>query len=103
MSKLIVPVQVDYGAEELFWYSPFDTVEQVISWWESLDHINIYQKNIDDILAGGNTKFVKTEKDSTEFYILCKKSVSIMIDNDYSSYLSCGGKKYFHKGKKYLI
>ncbi|WP_223851876.1 hypothetical protein [Acinetobacter seifertii] len=53
MSKLIVPVQVDYGAEEFFWYSPFDTVDQVISWWENQEHIDIYQKNIQDIIVGG--------------------------------------------------
>ncbi|MBZ6535080.1 hypothetical protein [Acinetobacter seifertii] len=102
MSKLIVPVQVDYGAEEFFWYSPFDTVDQVISWWENQEHIDIYQKNIQDIIVGGSIKVIKTEEESTEFYTLCKKTVSIMIDNDYSSYLTYCGKKYFHKGKKYF-
>ena len=102
--QLIIPVQVDYGAQEFLWYSSFNNIEGVILWWENKEYIDIY-KYINEleaakaILSNGKIISIKTEEESNLFYKLCADSVSPMIDNDYSSYLSYRGKRYFHKGK----
>ncbi|MCV2442992.1 hypothetical protein ABIC56_001379 [Acinetobacter bereziniae] len=40
--SFVIPVWVDYGAIEVLWYSPFDNMEIIISWWEDQESIDIY-------------------------------------------------------------
>lgn len=52
------------------------------------------------ILPNGIIIKVTTHKESDFFYkIHAEKKVILMLDNDYTSYLSFEEKKYFHKGK----
>ncbi|WP_262540438.1 hypothetical protein [Acinetobacter bereziniae] len=52
------------------------------------------------ILHNGIIVKVITHNESDFIYkIHAEKKVILMLDNDYSSYLSFEGKKYFHKGK----
>ena len=102
--SLILPVQVDYGALEVLWYSSFNNIEDIILWWKDQEDIDIYKYKTEleaakAILANEKIVSIKTEEESNLFYKLCADSVSLMIDNNYTSYLSYGGKKYFHKGK----
>ena len=41
--QLIIPVQVDYGAQEFLWYSSFNNIEDIILWWEDQEDIDIYK------------------------------------------------------------
>jgi hypothetical protein len=103
--SLVLPVWVDYGAIEVLWYSPFDNMEIIISWWEDQESIDIYKYKTDlqaakAILSNGIIIKVTTHKESDFFYkIHAEKKVILMLDNDYTSYLSFEEKKYFHKGK----
>ncbi len=103
--SFVIPVWVDYGAIEVLWYSPFDNMEIIISWWEDQESIDIYKYKTDlqaakAILPNGIIVKVTTHKESDFFYkIHAEKKVILMLDNDYSSYLSFEEKKYFHKGK----
>lgn len=103
--SFVIPVWVDYGVIEVLWYSPFDNMEIIISWWEDQESIDIYKYKTDiqaakAILPNGIIIKVTTHKESDFFYkIRAEKKVILMLDNDYSSYLSFEGKKYFHKGK----
>ncbi|WP_287909224.1 hypothetical protein [Acinetobacter sp.] len=103
--SLVLPVWVDYGAIEVLWYSPFDNMEIIISWWEDQESIDIYKYKTDlqaakAILPNGIIIKVTTHKESDFFYkIHAEKKVILMLDNDYTSYLSFEEKKYFHKGK----
>ncbi len=103
--SFVIPVWVDYGAIEVLWYSPFDNMEIIISWWEDQESIDIYKYKTDlqaakAILPNGIIIKVTTHKESDFFYkIHAEKKVILMFDNDYSSYLSFEEKKYFHKGK----
>ncbi|UUM26781.1 hypothetical protein NQU59_13955 [Acinetobacter colistiniresistens] len=40
----IIPVQLEYGAEEFFWETPFETLTEIITWWENQEDIDIYTK-----------------------------------------------------------
>ncbi|WP_151721017.1 hypothetical protein [Acinetobacter ursingii] len=102
--SFIVPVKVDYGALEVLWYSSFKNIESIILWWKVQEDIDIYKYNTaleaaKNILGNEKLVGIKTEEESNLFYKLYVDSVSLMIDNNYTSYLSYGGKKYFHKGK----
>ena len=103
--SFVIPVWVDYGAIEVLWYSPFDNMEIIISWWEDQESIDIYKYKTDlqaakAILPNGIIVKVTTHKESDFFYkIHAEKKVILMLDNDYTSYLSFEEKKYFHKGK----
>ncbi|ENX33994.1 hypothetical protein F889_02658 [Acinetobacter colistiniresistens] len=97
----IIPVQLEYGAEEFFWETPFETLAEIITWWENQEDIDIYTKNVIDILSGGVIHRIKTDLEHTLFYKLCDYSIKLMIDDNYSSYLFYQGKKYLHKGIKY--
>ena len=41
--SFVLPVWVDEGAIEVLWYSPFDNMEIIISWWEDQESIDIYK------------------------------------------------------------
>lgn len=97
----IIPVQLEYGAEEFFWETPFETLTEIINWWESKEDIDIYKNDIKDILNGGIILPIETDLEHSLFYKLCDYSVKLMIDDNYSSYLFYKGKKYLHKGIKY--
>ena len=104
--SLIIPVWVDEGAIEVLWFSPFNTIEDIILWWEDQKNIDIYKYKTDfeaaeAILSNGTIVKVTTDEEYEFFYKIHvdEKPVILMIDTDYTSYLSFGGKKYFHKGK----
>ena len=103
--SLIIPVWVDSGAIEVLWYSDFNDLEDLISWWKNQKSIDIYKYKTDldaakALLSNGIKFKITTDKESDFFYkIQDEKRLILMIDTDYTSYLSFGGKKYFHKGK----
>ncbi len=39
--SFIVPVQVDYGALEVLWYSSFKNIESIILWWKVQEDIRL--------------------------------------------------------------
>lgn len=45
--SFVLPVWVDEGAIEVLWYSPFDNMEIIISWWEDQESIDIYKYKTD--------------------------------------------------------
>ena len=104
--SLIIPVWVDYGAIEVLWYSDFGDIDDIILWWESQKSIDIYKYKTDldaakALLSNGIVIQAKTHKEQNLFYKIRadEKLLTLMIDTDYTSYLSFDGKEYFHKGK----
>lgn len=104
--SLIIPVWVDEGAIEVLWYSDFNDLEDLISWWENKESIDIYKYKTDldaakAILSNGIIIQARTHKEQNFFYKIRvdEKPLILMIDTDYTSYLSFDGKKYFHKEK----
>lgn len=104
ISNLIIPIQVDYGAEEYIWYSSFTDIKDLIEWWENVPSIDILDYDPYKLINGGELKYIPT---NVEFDFGPRYSIgngpSIMMDNDYSSYLYYGGKQYRHKGHKVYI
>lgn len=97
----IIPVQLEYSAEEFFWETPFETLTEIITWWKNKEDLDIYKNDVMDILGGGVIRPIATDLEYDLFYKLCNHSVNLMIDDNYSSYLIYQGKRYHHKGIKY--
>lgn len=96
-----VCVREDYGADEYMWLSPFEHHQALLDWWQNLDCADVYQHHITEILVGGELiKMTCSELyDVYDFYN--KNYPSLMLDNDFSSYLFYVDRQYFHKGKRF--
>ncbi|WP_262556707.1 hypothetical protein [Acinetobacter bereziniae] len=91
--SFVIPVWVDYGAIEVLWYSPFDNMEIIISWWEDQESIDIYKYKTDlqaakAILPNGIIVKVTTHKESDFFYKIHaeKKSFLCLITITHRTY-----------------
>lgn len=104
MNNLIIIIQVDYGAEEYIWYSSFANTTDLIEWWENVPSIDILDYDPYKLINEGELKIITNEVESNfgQRYSI-DNGTSIMMDNDYSSYLYYGGKQYRHKGHKVYI
>uniref|UniRef100_UPI001250B3EE hypothetical protein n=1 Tax=Acinetobacter bereziniae TaxID=106648 RepID=UPI001250B3EE len=86
--SFVLPVWVDEGAIEVLWYSPFDNMEIIISWWEDQESIDIYKYKTDiqaakAILPNGIIIKVTTHNESAFFYkIHAEKKIILILDND---------------------
>jgi hypothetical protein len=78
--------------------TPFETLTEIIMWWENKEDLDIYKNDIMDILGKGVIRPIETDLEHTLFYKLCDYSIKLMIDDNYSSYLFYQGKSIFIKG-----
>lgn len=101
--NITVLILEDYGAHEYLWFSPFDNIQQLLSWWKNLPSVDIYQYTIQQILPDGDLIYLNTNQLRTYYQIYDIEYPTMMLDNDYSSYLFYKNKQYYHQGKKYLV
>ena len=96
---LQILISVEYGAEECYWLAPFDCYEDVLAWWLDLEHADIYVQQPPSalhVLTFG--KVVSRPPNDIEFYNRRKFPLTIMLENDHSSYLFWQGKQHHHRG-----
>ena len=66
----IIPVQLEYSAEEFFWETPFETLTEIITWWKNKEDLDIYKNDVMDILGGGVVRPIATDLEYDLFYKL---------------------------------
>ena len=96
---LQIPISVDYGAEEYYWFAPFDCFEDVLAWWLDLKHADIYIKNPPSplyVLTFGNV--IARLPDDDNFYDRQQYPLHLMLENEYCSYLFWQGQQHQHRG-----
>lgn len=103
-----IPVHIDYGAEQYYWYAPFQTGQEVCNWWLAQTDLDLYSKittHPEEVLIGTVSAVSKNQLDAFE-QEFTKSPITVHLDNDYNSYLIINRMIYFHqgfKGKKWTI
>jgi hypothetical protein len=104
-----VPIHVDYGAEQYYWYAPFQTEQEVCNWWLVQTDLDLYSKittNPEEVLIGTVSAVSKDQLDDFDQEYNMDSPITAHLDNDYNSYLIINQTIYFHqgfKGKKWTI
>ena len=100
MSKLYIPISLDYGAEEYIWESNFTSIDEIIKWWLSITDLYDFENKIK------NSKYfipVCNEFLQNQFYdLVFNNSISInLIDGnkDLSNLILNRKKTIFQNGK----
>jgi hypothetical protein len=98
LNKIVILLQVDYGAEEYLWETNFLLISDVLEWCLEKEHVDVYKEKIVDILGCSNITQVDHSLEETDIYNKSKYPIKIMLENDHCSYLTYEGKRYYHKG-----
>ena len=94
----IIPVSLDYGAEEYLWHTNFKSKEDILDWWLNDTNLVDFEKLVQE-----DSKFhkVKELNDGDLFYTQISKygvSITLIDAMDNLSYLMLGNRKVFKNG-----
>ncbi|WAU76643.1 hypothetical protein ACN19N_15620 [Acinetobacter sp. LF10] len=104
MSKfLIIPIQLDYGAEGALWYTPYQSYKEIIKYWQAMEQVGYrHPTNLSHLFPQGKLQYFGSKDMGFFDDLYFSAPLRIMIDDNYSSFLKFKGKEYFHKGKLFL-
>lgn len=96
-NKILVKIAVDYGAEEYIWISNFNTIDDLLDWYKSIEYIDYCGENILNEIKKELIS-INNNEELQDFYYENNHYPTIMLENNYSSFLLYLNHKYFHKG-----
>lgn len=96
---MIIPIQLDYGAEGALWYAPFETEDELIDFWAKVEYSGYNNpNNLTHIFPIGKLQYFNSDNMGFHDQLYFSSCIKIMIDNDYTSFLKIKNKSYNHQG-----